>query len=220
MKVTIYCHFDLMTIETELTKGEQLQKARLQDQIAGALALEGRSAVLHGGTGIWRCYSGRRFSDDIDVYIWKENKVVGMLNRLRLSGLQTFRGKVRRYNYYTVSNGATEVSIQVNEHKVNGIVKDYETVDGSYITLYILNPLSLFREKIETYADRREERDIYDIKLLTRYVDKSSVRRELANFLKGIREPSDRGSLKGIVYGEAPPNFEEIRDYLERWVKE
>ncbi len=208
-----------MTIETELTKHVQLQKARLQDEIARALALEGRGTVFHGGTGIWRCFSGGRFSQDVDVYVWKESKLNGILNRLKLAGLQAYRGRQRRYNCYTISNDATEVSIQVNERKVNGVLRNYEAVSGSYISLYILDPQTLFKEKIETYRNRREERDVYDLKVLTGYVEKGSVRRVLSAFLADIKEPSDRGSLKDVVYKEAPPSFEDLVEYLNAWVK-
>lgn len=30
--------------------------------------------VLHGGTAIWRCYLGNRFSEDIDIYIERDVK--------------------------------------------------------------------------------------------------------------------------------------------------
>ena len=31
-------------------------------------------AVLHGGTAIWRCYKGKRFSEDIDITVFKGEK--------------------------------------------------------------------------------------------------------------------------------------------------
>lgn len=208
-----------MTIEMELGSAPYLNKARLQDSVAGALSMEGRRAVLHGGTGIWRCYQGKRFSEDVDVYIWKESTLRAVLDRLRLSGLHVFKGKERRYNYYTVSNGSTEISIQINTHKKSGILKSYEAVDGSYTSLYILDPISLFYEKLDTYDNRREERDIYDLKVLTRHVSKEDVKSALSAFLPKLKPPNDMGALKELVYGEAAPSFEELKDYLSRWVR-
>lgn len=32
-------------------------------------------AVFHGGTAIWRCYGGNRFSEVIDLYLPNDKKV-------------------------------------------------------------------------------------------------------------------------------------------------
>ena len=44
------------------------------------------NAILHGGTAIWRIYSGKRFSEDLDLYLTKEvkdkNKIKPYLKQL------------------------------------------------------------------------------------------------------------------------------------------
>jgi len=52
-----------------LKKGYHKKIARAQDIIVEEMGKTLNRAVLHGGTAIWRCYQGNRFSEDIDVYI-------------------------------------------------------------------------------------------------------------------------------------------------------
>ena len=46
--------------------------ALLQDIFIDILYEIFPDCVLHGGTAVWRCYNGTRFSEDIDVYIKKD----------------------------------------------------------------------------------------------------------------------------------------------------
>jgi len=63
----------------KLRKLAQKGVASAQDKIVEEVfKVFGKTAVLHGGTGIWRCYRGNRFSEDVDVYIPKD------LNKLNL----------------------------------------------------------------------------------------------------------------------------------------
>ena len=56
----------------KLRKQAQKNIASAQDKIVEEIfKVFGKTAVLHGGTSIWRCYRGNRFSEDIDVYIPK-----------------------------------------------------------------------------------------------------------------------------------------------------
>ena len=41
----------------------------MQDRFIETVYSFDPSLILHGGTAIWRCYSGNRFSFDIDGYI-------------------------------------------------------------------------------------------------------------------------------------------------------
>ena len=58
----------------KLKKQMQKNLALAQDVIVKELFLVFEDAVLHGGTAIWRCYSGDRFSEDVDAYIPKDEK--------------------------------------------------------------------------------------------------------------------------------------------------
>ena len=56
----------------KLRKRAQKDVAGAQDKIVEEIfKVFGKTAVLHGGTALWRCYKGNRFSEDVDVYIPK-----------------------------------------------------------------------------------------------------------------------------------------------------
>ena len=50
-------------LANQLKKRQQVETALLQDEIIGIIYLITEDMVLHGGTAIWRCYSGKRFSE-------------------------------------------------------------------------------------------------------------------------------------------------------------
>ncbi len=46
----------------------QLAVAALQDSVVESIFEMDENIVMQGGTAIWRCYNGNRFSEDIDIY--------------------------------------------------------------------------------------------------------------------------------------------------------
>lgn len=46
----------------------QLEVATLHGELVYIIHSIADDAVLHGGISIWRCYSGKRFAEDIDLY--------------------------------------------------------------------------------------------------------------------------------------------------------
>jgi predicted nucleotidyltransferase component of viral defense system len=59
-------------LSQRLKRRQHIEIARLQDIVMETLYRVFPESVLHGGTAIWRCYSGSRFSEDIDVYLEKD----------------------------------------------------------------------------------------------------------------------------------------------------
>ena len=57
-----------LPIELNLKDAKQVALARLQDYVVEALIAVEPNIVMHGGTAIWRCYGGNRFSEDVNVY--------------------------------------------------------------------------------------------------------------------------------------------------------
>ena len=47
----------------------QMEKAKLEDVLVELLYSRYNGLVFHGGTSIWRCHGGNRFSRDIDFYL-------------------------------------------------------------------------------------------------------------------------------------------------------
>ena len=61
-----------------LKKAAHREIAKAQDIIVATLYQAFDEAVLHGGTAIWLCYKGQRYSEDVDVYISKDAKKTGL----------------------------------------------------------------------------------------------------------------------------------------------
>lgn len=50
--------------------------------------------ALHGGTAIWRCYSGNRFSEDVDAYVDKDiEKIDRFFEELKKAGFKNSQEK-------------------------------------------------------------------------------------------------------------------------------
>ncbi|MHB1812966.1 MAG: nucleotidyl transferase AbiEii/AbiGii toxin family protein [Thermoplasmataceae archaeon] len=55
-------------IANQLKKRQQVEIASLQDELISLMYAVSDDLILHGGTAIWRCFSGKRFSEDLDFY--------------------------------------------------------------------------------------------------------------------------------------------------------
>ncbi len=205
-------------IESALKSPAQLEVARLQDLII-QLVTDNTSAVLHGGTAIWRCYDGKRFSEDIDLYVRKETDLKKLVNRIAQSGLHiTFNRERRGTSYYDVSDGLTDLSLQAKINKSKGILASYGKTNGVKIEVYSLSPEILMLEKIDAYSDRGFIRDVYDMMILAKQVTgKEQLIKPLRAFLSGIQNPKDENILKNLVYSGPIPSFADIISYLKRW---
>jgi predicted nucleotidyltransferase component of viral defense system len=58
-----------LPIDKKLKKKIHKTVALAQDILVLELYDKFPSAVIHGGTAIWRCYGSNRFSEEIDVYL-------------------------------------------------------------------------------------------------------------------------------------------------------
>ena len=101
-------------IEKKLEDGMQIEMAKLQDDCVGAIWSLVPSAVLHGGTAIWRCYGGNRFSDDLDIYLRTDKEIVDVRNGLAFA-LNRYDVKIAKAvtignsNVFTMWKGPTEI---------------------------------------------------------------------------------------------------------------
>ncbi len=206
-------------IESQLHSESQLRVARLQDDVI-KIIFKSAGSVVHGGTAIWRCYNGKRFSEDIDLYVHKKQRLQQLVNRIVQSGLRIQFNRERRGTiYYDISNDQVDISLQVKIlSRKKGVLAQYERVDGVRTEIYALRPEALIGEKMEAYLDRRLIRDIYDIMVLSKsVVEKGKVAPPLLRFLSKMPQPKDENVLKRLVYSGPVPSFAEIVDYLKRW---
>lgn len=204
----------------KLKKRAHAEVAILQDEVLEifySLCAE-HEPVLHGGTAIWRCYGGSRFSEDLDFYAdvgdGFENK---LREELRGRGLNLLKyKKAPNVIFSKISDGTVEVRLEISLRKPpEKVLKKYEKADGTYIDVYTLSPESLIAEKMKAYEGRRFIRDIYDIYHLSGYAEKPVP--GIPEFLSKIEPPVDEENLKVLVYSGVAPSFKGIVEALGRF---
>ncbi len=207
-------------LANQLKKRQQVETAFLQDEIIRIIYLTTEDMILHGGTAIWRCYSGKRFSEDLDFYSLSFPSLTKQFEKRALSqGLKITKMKdTGNIIFSTVSNGKTSVKLEVNHaRKVDGTISTYELADGTEIEILSLTPDQFIEEKIDAYNDRRYIRDLYDIYHLVKSCRiLESTRTTLRQFLQNIQYPLDEPILKSIVYMGLAPTFDRMINEIGR----
>jgi len=208
-----------LTLRIKREKHKEI--ARAQDLIIEELYREFDKAVLHGGTAIWRCYQGNRFSEDIDVYITKDiNKLNIFFKNLENKGFVIKKKKISENSLFSnLQFNRVNVRFEAIFKKQNGDLKEYETIDGNFITVYTLTPENLIKEKTKAYLSRYKLRDIYDIFFLLKYVkNKNEILEDIKSLIKKFKEPIDKEELKVLIIEGLVPDAGKLLEYLERWV--
>src|SRR3989344_5632430 len=152
----------------KLKREQRKEVARGQDLIVRTLINEFKDFVLHGGTAIWRCYGGNRFSEDVDVYIPKNEERLNLFfEKLQQRGFHLEKKKIGENSLYSqLTLNRTSVRLEAIWKKTEGLLKDYEMVEGNSIPIYTLSAEQLIQEKVSAYLHRRKIRDLYDIFIL------------------------------------------------------
>ena len=210
-------------LANQLKKRQQVEISILQDEMVRIAYNISVDSVLHGGTSVWRCYSGKRFSEDLHFYSKSFPNLVDNFRReISAAGLTITKLKdTGNVISSQISNERVVVRLEINhKRKVEGTPVKYELADGSYTEILSLSPNQLILEKIAAYSDRRFVRDIYDIYHISSVTDDlSSIRDELSVFLDQIKRPVDEEILRGLVYMGIPPTFERMVGELRRLTK-
>jgi predicted nucleotidyltransferase component of viral defense system len=205
-------------IVLKLKKQSYREIARAQDTIIEELYKIFERAVLHGGTAIWRCYNGNRFSEDVDVYIPRnEKKIESYFDSLKKRGFIILKKKVSdRSIFSNLQLNNTVVRFEATFQTKKSVLREYETAPGELITIRTLTPEDIIKEKVEAYLKRAKIRDIYDIFFLLKYADKNKVKKELKELIKKFKMPSDEKQLRVLIIGGLTPSSKEILDYIRR----
>ena len=210
-------------LANQLKKRQQVEVSILQDEMIRIVYNITEDSVLHGGTSVWRCYSGKRFSEDLDFYSISFPGIVDKFRReISAAGLSITKLKdTGNVILSQINDGRVEVRLEINhKRKVEGIPVKYELAEGSYTEVLSLSPNQIILEKIAAYSDRRFVRDIYDIYHLSSVTDDlSSIRDKLSVFLDQINRPVDEQILRSLVYIGNPPTFERMIGELRRLTK-
>lgn len=216
----------ILPIKNKLKRKIHKDLALAQDLVVTEMYNNFPEAIMHGGTGIWRCYKGNRFSEDIDVYL--------PLKFRKSKELETFKQKLERGGFESKKFKTTENTIfakfsyqrvlvsfeAVFKNVKKFVTKSFEMSDGSFIVVNTLGPEELIREKASAYQKRRKIRDLYDIFFLLNSVeDKNKVVGDLKDLIRNFKEPLDPKDLKTlIIYGIAP-SIDEMVKVIKRWGK-
>ena len=199
-----------------LKRRAHVDVAVLQDELVRLVYETDGGAVLHGGTAVWRCYGGSRFSEDLDFYA---KGLAGIKGKLANAGLRADKLKVTENALYSkITDGTTEVRLEANTAiRKHGVVAAYENADGSVTQILTLAPEELLLEKAAAYSNRRLIRDLYDVNHLGAIAaPNASVRKEMRPFAAGIRPPLDEENLKAIVYSGNVPTFTQLAEAVRR----
>jgi predicted nucleotidyltransferase component of viral defense system len=178
--------------------------------------------VLHGGTAIWRCYSGNRFSEDIDVYVKRDlKKIEVFFETLGKRGFEVIKKRVKENALYSkLKFGEVEIRFEAIFKRVKGVLKEYETYEGNLLSVYTLDPETMIGEKVDAYLGRRKIRDLYDVFFLLRLVEKAeTVKPKLSKLVQNFKQPIDEKELKALVLFGAIPGKNDMLEYIERWVR-
>ncbi len=172
-------------------------------------------AVFHGGTAIWRCYQGNRFSEDIDMYLLGKKNIDAFFERLQQKGFIIHKKMVKENSLYSELefNRAIIRFEALFLAKKDAVLKEYELADGNYITVYTLTPEELLKEKINACLKRGKARDIYDIFFLLRLATKAPPELKKVTSIKII----DEENLSAIILSGPIPTVKEMKEYIARW---
>jgi predicted nucleotidyltransferase component of viral defense system len=208
-------------IVLKLRKGSHKEIAKAQDIVIKILYETFEKAVFHGGTAIWRCYDGNRFSEDVDVYLPNNLEKIDLLfEKFEKAGFSIEKKKVGENSIYSnLKMNDTEVRFEALFKKVSGVLKDYETAEGNIIIVYTLAPEEFIDEKVNTYLKRLKIRDLYDIFFLLRHVKKKEdVKKVLKKLVDGFRKPEDESDLKVLILEGVIPGADKMLDYIKSFI--
>lgn len=182
------------------------------------------TAVLHGGTAIWRCYGGNRFSEDVDFYLppSERGKSASLSVDFQRKGLP--EQKLRETPNSVLAkfgSGPSAVRFEATFRRAGGaVVRRYEMLDGSFAAVRTLSAGSLLEEKALAYLGRRKVRDLYDVFYLVQVAeDAAGALEPVRRLVRSFRAPADGGNLRATVITGSVPTVAEMREEIELWAR-
>jgi len=208
-----------MPLSLRIRKEQHRKIAYAQDLILKDVYTYFERAVLHGGTAIWRCYAGKRFSEDLDFYLPNDKESIKkMFHAFEKKGFTVLKMKTTANSIYSeLVFERVHVRLEATFQKIPGHLTDYETSDGNIISVYSLTPDEFIIEKINAYLKRLKIRDLWDIYFLLKQVSKlSTLKKELERFIRNYAPPIDEQDLKTIILEGIVPSAKDMLEYIKR----
>ena len=205
-------------LQVKLKRELHRKIAYAQDLIVKEVYSVFDKAVLHGGTAIWRCYNGRRFSDDLDFYLPKDKKKINVLfENLEKVGFKIEKKKISDNSIYSeLELDGLLTRLEATFQNIPGIICDYEMSDGNNISVYSLDPKSFVAEKSITYLKRFKVRDLWDVFFLLKIIDNAKEVKEVGNLIKNYKKPLDEEDLKVTILEGIIPSANEMINYIQQ----
>ncbi len=209
---------DKIPLQTRLKREIHRKIASAQDLIVEEVYDVFDKAVFHGGTAIWRCYDGKRFSEDLDFYLPKDShKLTQLFEKLQKSGFEIKKKKISENSVYSeLEINRTSVRLEATFQKKPAIICDYEMSDGNFISVYSLTAEDFLIEKMNTYLKRFKVRDLWDVFFLLKTIPNPQNIREIETLIKRYQKPVDEEDLKAILLEGIVPSSEEMLEYIRR----
>lgn len=202
-------------IERLLKNESQVATARLEDSVVKAIYETDAGTVLHGGTAIWRCYNGYRFSSDVDLYL--TDAQVKKFNHELTWNISKYQMKhdppshdgrrIRVFNDYA----GTMIEAMKPPPGLKPVSAFYEAVNDTRFAVKTLSIDNFVKEKMRTYEKRFYARDLFDVyQLVINHDILQDTKKQVLKFVEGIKRPKDENVLKDIVYVGPAPTFDEM----------
>jgi len=201
-------------LEKRLRKRAHKEIGLLQDELVEILYNIAPELVFHGGTAIWRCFSGGRFSEDLDLYLNKlpEDFEGKFSSEIKSRGLVLSKFKTTdNLIYCKVDGPEASVKVEINfAAKKKGEAVQYEKLDGSSMVVFCIPLHELVEEKAGAYLGRKFIRDIYDVFFLLPKAGKMQKNGNVAKLASVAPLPFDEDNLKNLIYSGAVPAFSQM----------
>jgi predicted nucleotidyltransferase component of viral defense system len=207
-------------LQVRLKREAHRKIAYAQDLIVKEVYSVINKAVLHGGTAIWRCYSGKRFSEDLDFYFPRDTaKIKLIFENLIKAGFEIKKKKILDNSIYSeLEINRVAVGLEATFQKIRGIICDYEMSDGNFISIYSLSPEDFIVEKARTYLKRFKVRDLWDVFFLLKNIKNPREIKEISLLIKNYKKPVDEENLKVILLDGLVPSANEMIEYIKgKW---
>ena len=207
-----------LPIIKRLKKREYREIATFQDYAIDILYRSYSDMVLHGGTVIWRCFSGNSFSNDIDAYLDPNINLEDTRDKLKSAaeeqGIRVEKVKdTGNLMFIGFSLGDTYLKVEISHFVkcLKPMAMRFERVDGTYSDIISISANDLVAEKIAAYRGRRFIRDIYDIYILSSYIerDKNTIRK-ISDFLNKMPPPVNEEDLASLIYEGPVPSLQSM----------
>jgi hypothetical protein len=212
-------------LHDRLRKRGHRKVALAQDLLVSAAYDAFPAMVLHGGTAIWRCFGGSRFSEDVDAYLQPpvEGEALRELRDVLVAkGFVVLKLKRSRNAVYARTSYAdAEVRFEALVREPGAsVVRTFEMVDGSRMAVNTLSAEALLAEKARAYVNRRKVRDLFDVFFLIGLAPRvPEAESSVGELIDGFVPPVDEGALKALVISGAVPTTEGMMEAIRKWAR-